>query len=192
MRLWGKRQPDLPFTKEEYELVVDLCLNFIKDPEFGQGIEEDDKQRIILNVFSETGVHTFEQLLAARESAQVEAQHAHEVAVAIARQCVTEVAARPALPETWLAEQSADAISQKVPVARLNMKFAVNRAERTLLEATCLTFITILIHETTTDNDPQNRVEAVAQVIGTIWLQWFVWNRPLAFAAQKGRDETPQ
>ncbi len=55
----------------------------------------------------------------------------------------------------------------------------------------CSTFITFMILEGSTDDNPRPGLEAVAQSIGLIWTQWLLWNRPWEFAAFQGRDETP-
>jgi hypothetical protein len=71
------------------------------------------------------------------------------------------------------------------------MKFAVNRAERTILEATCSTVIFMVILEETTQTDSAAALEATAQSIGLIWVQWLYWNKALAFAAFNGQDKVP-
>jgi hypothetical protein len=182
---------DLPFTQDEYELVRDLFKNFITDPEYGDGTWDDDKQRHILDTFANEGLLSFDRLMTERVNAPVESKLAHDITKALTHECVTTGDAHPDWSEFELASTAADFVALRSPAARADKAFAVHRAERTVLEATCSTFLFMVILEGSTEDDPMPKLEAVAQSIGLIWFQWLVWNKPLAFAAFKGRDEVP-
>jgi hypothetical protein len=178
-------------TPEQYELVRDLFRNLILDPEYGSGTAGDSKQRRILDAFAREGLASFDWLLTQPVDGQFEAQRGHEIAKAVVEECVTSANAHPDWPESWIAEAAADFVSLRAPAARQDMEFAVHRAARTVLESMCSTFITLMILETSTDDNPRPGLEAVAQSIGLIWAQWMLWSQPWEFAAFQGRDEAP-
>ncbi len=55
-KFWGNRQPELPFTPEQYELVRDLFRSLILDPDYGSGTHDDAKQRRILDALPSEGL----------------------------------------------------------------------------------------------------------------------------------------
>ena len=183
---------DLPFTQDDYELARDLFKKCITDSKYGNGTWDDDKQRRILDTFANQGLLSFDRLITKRvNNAPVQSKLAHDITKALTHECVTTADAHPYWTEFELASTAADFVALRAPAARANKAFAVHRAERTVLEATCSTFIFMVILETSTEDDPMPKLEAVAQSIGLIWFQWLVWSNQLAFAASKGRDEVP-
>lgn len=187
---WGQRKPQLPFTVDQYELVRDLFINVAMDPESGRGTFDDEQACAIVSAFIEEGLWGFERLMTEPIRGGVEAKLAHDTARTIACETVKTADANQDWPALWIAERAADYVSLTVPVARLDKKYAVHRAERNILEATCSAFLSLAVLETLGDDEHAD-VEAIAQCIGLIWLQWLAWNRRLAFAAFNGEDLLP-
>jgi hypothetical protein len=108
----------LPFTPEQYELVRDLFRNLILDPDYGSGTQDDAKQRRILDAFASEGLISFDRLLNEPIDGQFEAGRGHEIAKAVAEECITSADAHPDWPESWIAEAAADFVSLRAPAAR--------------------------------------------------------------------------
>ena len=187
----NKRTSELQVLGDHYDLVKDYFKILISDPEYGAGTFDDPKQRLVLETFAQNGLWDFDQLQKRHISAQIEMKLAREIARAIVEECATTADADPFAPEEVLASKAADFVALRAPAARLDMKFAVNRAERTILEASCSTVIFMVILEGATQTDSAAALEATAQSIGLIWVQWLNWNKALAFAAFNGQDKVP-
>lgn len=193
MAFWprGSRAQNLPFTRDQYEAVRGLVAGFLSDPDFGLGTEDDEKQRRILDVFVADGLLPFDRLSSAGNVTPVESKLAHDVAAAIAHDVTTTADAHPMSTEASIAAMAAGFVSLKQPVGHQSDDFAVYRAEKTLLEATCRTFLRVVIEQGTQGNFSRTELEALAQSIGLIWLQWFTWNEPYSWAAHKGVEQVP-
>ncbi len=110
---------------------------------------------------------------------QFEAGRGHEIAKAVAEECITSADAHPDWPESWIAEAAADFVALRAePAARQDKNFAVHRAARTVLRPCASTFVTFMILEGSTDDNSRPGLEAVAQSIGLIWAQLAALNRP--------------
>ncbi len=124
-----------------------------------------------------------------KQSAQVEAKLAHDVTRALVKACVLVASESPA-PASWLAGDATDATSRHAPVARGDASFAVNRAERAVLEAACATYLSFLNLEGLVE-EPLPGAESAAQAAGLLLMQWIIRNKPYAFAANNLQDKIP-
>jgi len=193
MFMFGKRRKHhavrLPFSEAEYDLTISRFRLLILDAEFDVNPSEDPEAYQAIQQFVSDGIWDFHDLSERTGPTPTEITLGHDVAKAIIDAANTTMDNSLDLSEGMIDMLMAQRVPLDVPVARGNPKVAVNRAEQAVLNATCCTYLSFLFSE-----HPgaltREKLEAIAQCIGLIWVQWFFWARPLFWSAFQERNSS--